>query len=433
MAGQVGRTAVPLEDRLKKRGKAAPLAPFRVLDLSDEKGFLCGRLLADMGADVILTEPPGGHPARSSGPFYQDVPDRERSLLWFAYNTSKRSITLNIEDPDGQSLLKRLAADAHFLVESYPPGYLDSLGLGYSSLRTVNPSLVMASVTPFGQTGPYRGYKATDIVAVATGGLLFLGGDETAPPVRVRPAQAYLHAATQAAVGALIAHYHRQRTGLGQHVDVSMQAAIAAGMGVGGMHQAWDLNRTVTPRAGIPYQRNPPLDYGPRGSELEPCKDGYMVAGRIRVSPPAILEWSSQEGVGTELLDHKWSAPDVAQLPEAERQEVLEAMRQLFMLHTRKELYHGAIQRRIMWHPVNTAQDLLENEQLQARGFFVPVEHPELGGSFLYPGAPFLCTEMECLPRHRAPRIGEHNEEVYCKELGFSAREMAAWKAQGAI
>ena len=168
------------------------LAPYRVLDLSDERGLLCGRILADLGADVLQVEPPHGSSARNIGPFYQDVPDRERSMFWWSYAANKRSITLDPSTNDGRALLLRLVGTADFLVESSLPGYMQSLGLDYDSLQAVNPGLVMVSITPFGQDGPYSQYMASDLTGVALGGLLYITGDHDRPPVQIGYPQFYL-------------------------------------------------------------------------------------------------------------------------------------------------------------------------------------------------------------------------------------------------
>jgi len=149
------------------------LSPYRVLDLTDEKGLLCGKLLGDLGADVIKIERPGGDPARNLGPFYHGEADPEKSLFWFAFNTSKRGITLDIETTDGQEIFKRLVKGSDFVIESFPPGYMDQPGLGYSVLEKVNPRVIMVSITPFGPTGPYKDYKAPDIVAWAMGAQMY--------------------------------------------------------------------------------------------------------------------------------------------------------------------------------------------------------------------------------------------------------------------
>jgi crotonobetainyl-CoA:carnitine CoA-transferase CaiB-like acyl-CoA transferase len=199
----------------------------RVLDLTDEKGFLCGKILADLGADVIKIEPPGGSPSRKIGPFYHDLADPEKSLYWFCYNSNKRGITLNIETRDGKEIFKRLVKDSVVVIESYDPGYLDKIGLGHSNLHKINKGIILTSITPFGQTGPYQGYKGTDIVAMAMSGILYQTGDPDLPPVNISLPQSYLHAGGDAAVASLIAYYFRERTGIGQHVDISLQQSTA--------------------------------------------------------------------------------------------------------------------------------------------------------------------------------------------------------------
>jgi len=166
-----------------EQGQPGPeflLSPYRVLDLTDERGLLCGKILADLGADVIQVEPPGGSSARNLGPFYRDQVHPEKSLFWWAYAANKRGITLDPGTADGKRLLLRLVKDAHFVIESYPPGYLAGLGLSYQELAATNPSLVMVSITPFGQGGPYAHYKAPDLVGMALGGFMYLTGDATA-------------------------------------------------------------------------------------------------------------------------------------------------------------------------------------------------------------------------------------------------------------
>src|SRR5215472_460618 len=202
------------------------LSPYRVLDLTTERGFLCGQILGDLGADVIKIEPPGGSSARRLAPFFEDRADPNRSIYWWAYNRNKRSITLNLETDEGRELLYRLAARSHFLIESDNPGYLAERRLGYPELAAQNSKLIYVSITPFGQDGPKASYADSDLVILAAGGPLLLGGDEDRPPLRVSMPQAYLHACGDAAAGALVAHHERQRSGLGQQVDVSAQQSV---------------------------------------------------------------------------------------------------------------------------------------------------------------------------------------------------------------
>src|SRR5580700_10540846 len=169
-----------------------PLEPYRVLDLSDERGLLCGQLLADLGADVIVVEPPGGSPVRRLAPFYQDRPDPNGSLYWWAYNRNTRAITLDITAAQGRALLLQLIVRVDFLIESAPPGRMDSLGLGYVDLAQTNPGLIYVSISPFGQTGPKADWASSDLIVMAAGGPLALTGDDDRPPLRVSVPQAYL-------------------------------------------------------------------------------------------------------------------------------------------------------------------------------------------------------------------------------------------------
>ena len=184
------------------------LAGCRVLDLADEKGILCGKILGDLGADVIKLEPPGGDPARHNGPFYKDIPHPEKSLFWWYTNLNKRGITLNLETEDGRDLFRRLVRTAHFVIESFEPDYMASLGLSYAELEKINRRVIMTSITPFGQSGPYAHYKATDLVGVAIGGMVRMYGDPGRPPVRISAPQFYFLGGIHGAVGSTMAHYY---------------------------------------------------------------------------------------------------------------------------------------------------------------------------------------------------------------------------------
>ena len=249
----------------------AALTPYRVLDLTEGGLNWCGRVLADLGADVIKVEPPSGSPTRLRGPFYQDRADPEHSLFWYSYCLNKRGVTLDLESAEGRSRFKELAVASNIVLESAEPGYLPSLGVGYEELSKINPAIVMTSITPFGQTGPYAHYKATDIVAWSMGGMQWLAGDEDRPPVRISIPQAELHAGAQAAAASTTALWHSQTTGEGQHVDVSMQTAVI-----------WTLmNATPFPhlhkvnleRAG-PSRKRGLLKI----QAVYPCKDGHISA-----------------------------------------------------------------------------------------------------------------------------------------------------------
>ena len=191
----------------------------RVLDLTDDKGFLCGRILAEMGADVIKVEKPGGDVSRNKGPFYHDEPEPEKSLTWFAYNLNKRGITLDIDARDGQAIFFKLIKKADIVIESFPVGYMQQIGFDYVKLKELNRRIIMTSITPFGQTGPYKDFVASDIVVQAMSGYLYLCGDPAHPPMRISIPQVYLHASGEAATATMIALYHRESSGEGQYID----------------------------------------------------------------------------------------------------------------------------------------------------------------------------------------------------------------------
>lgn len=392
-----------------ERTVEAALSPYRVLDLSDEKGHLCGKILADLGADVIKIEPPNGDPVRRRGPFYGDRADPEKSLRWWAFNTSKRGVTLNLESRHGRDALKKLAATADFLIESFPPGYMSGRGLGYSDMSRVNPSLIYVSVSHFGQTGPYRDYEGSDLVDMAMGGMMYVAGDPDRPPVRISVPQAYLDASLQAASGAMIALWNRRETGWGQHVDVSVQATIPNIL-VAEL-PFWEYGHKLLHRAGPSRAVSKHLV-----RQIHPCKDGHvsvlLIGGPLGRLIRPLAEWMQKEGAKPDLMDIPWEALDLARHTQGDIDSWEAALKRFFMEHTRAELYAGAVERHVPLTPGNTIPDLLRYQQLAYRKFWAQVEHPELGERVTYPGEPFKLSRTPWRISRRAPRLGEHNEEV---------------------
>jgi benzylsuccinate CoA-transferase BbsE subunit len=405
------------------------LSPYRVLDLCDEKGVFCAKLMGDMGADVIKIEVPGGDALRKKGPFYKDQVDPEKSLYWFSLNTSKRGITLDITKPEGSDIFRRLVKTADFVIESFPPGYMDSLGLGYTELEKINPGVILVSITPFGQTGPYKNWKGPDMVMWALGAGPFIRTFDSAdrPPFRVsHHPQTYFHGGTEAVVGAMVALHHRARTGEGQHVDVSIQECVS-------WHPLgdYDLNKRVMKRGMVLN----PL----KVTHIWPCKDGYVM-WRYTGGPAAkrhstpLANWINQEGFGDdwfksfdwENFNHFASTQDVVDHME-------ELTKKFFLAKTKAELMEGAIKYRIMLYPISTTADLLASPQLNSRGFWTEVEHPELKDTIRYPGK--WANNSETPPRisRRAPLIGEHNEEIFSGELGLSSESIQTLKKSGVI
>jgi crotonobetainyl-CoA:carnitine CoA-transferase CaiB-like acyl-CoA transferase len=408
------------------------LGPYRVLDLTNEQGLLCGKILGDLGADVIKIERPVGDPARAVGPFYHDDPHPERSLFWFAMNTSKRGVTLNIESEDGQEIFRKLVATTDFVVESFAPGYLDTLGIGFAQLARVNPEVILISITPFGQSGPHRDYQSSDIVAWAMGGEMAPHGDADRPPIRFsHHSQAYLHAGTDGAQGALTALYQRWITGAGQHIDVSIQESVVQCLEH--ITSNWDLRQAVPDRA---EEIRSAASH--RTRQLWPCKDGWVSwshgGGSLLAPSLPLIRWMKDEGFRNNFVDaFDWSRPDFSKISQAEMDQIDEPTARFFMAHTKAELLEGAVSNNIMMYPVSTTADIMSNRQLAARGFWEEVEHPELGTTITYPGA--FVHSSESAPRiwRRAPLIGEHNSEIYTGELGIATEQLVTLTEAGVI
>jgi crotonobetainyl-CoA:carnitine CoA-transferase CaiB-like acyl-CoA transferase len=389
------------------------LRPYRVLDLTSESGELAGRILADLGADVIKIEPPGGDPSRWRPPFYADRADREGSLAWWASNLNKRSVTLDLEIPGGQATFRRLVQTADFVLESFRPGYLAGLGLGYTKLAEINPGIILTSITPFGQNGPYAQWPATDLTLQALGGFLYVNGDADRPPVRISADLAYRHGGGQAAAGALVAHFERQRTGRGQHVDVSIQDYIPwTPLNVTFAAQVQHAN---TMRQAVGFRAH---TTGVKFRFTWPCKDGRvafrpLVTGGGKAQYEALVAWMSAEGFDDPILTAKdWAGADNRDISQAQYDQIAAAIERFLLTRTLDELYQKAVELRFRLAPAATAKDIVESRQIQARGLLVSVAHPELEASFLYPGAfaKFSATPIERF--RRPPLVGEHTDEV---------------------
>jgi len=412
------------------------LDSYRVLDLTDEKGLLCGKILGDLGADVIKIERPGGDSARNIGPFYHNEPHPEKSLFWFAMNTSKRGITLDIETADGQDIFKKLVKNADFVIESFAPGFLDKLGLGYAALEKINPKVIMVSITPYGQTGPWKDWKTSDIVAWAIGGEMNLVGDPDRPPIRMSGhSQVFLQSGADGAMGALAALYHRGNTEVGQHVDVSVLDSAAYSSIY---YNPGPWARRTGPMAGLFGKRGVARQGGHRTINVWPCKDGYVCfshGGNNRLSPSLpIIKWMEREGFTSDFIKNfDWDRPDFATIPQDEMDQIDEPTARFFMSHTKAELLDGCVKYQIMMYPLSTTADMLENPQLAARGFWAKLEHPELGETITYTGAFGSFSEAPIRVTRRAPLIGEHNNEIYGKELGISKEKLAILKQAGVI
>jgi benzylsuccinate CoA-transferase BbsE subunit len=395
----------------------------RILELADASGAYCGKLFADMGADVLKVERPGGDPSRSVPPFWRDPAGESTSFAFLHANTSKRGITLDLERPAGRELFGRLAAGADLVLETFAPGRLEALGLGYAALSRENPRLVLTSITPFGQTGPHRHHRGSDLVANALGGALYVTGEADDPPVVLAGSQAHVVASSFAAASSMIALLHASRTGRGQHVDVSVQETVTAVTHICGVGK-WLDDGIVPKRRGTGLFASVP-------SGAYPCKDGlvYLMVNRP-LHWKALAEWIHQETGNQEVLDPMFEGPS------SRRQEHRELI-DLFVCElterfTVQEVYHEGQRRHIAFTPVSTAAAVARDPQLEARGFFVEVEHAD-GRRLRYPGAPCRPARTPWALRGPAPRPGQHNQEVYVGELGLSADELGALQAHGVV
>jgi crotonobetainyl-CoA:carnitine CoA-transferase CaiB-like acyl-CoA transferase len=404
------------------------LAGLRVLDLSDDKGQFCTKLMADMGAEVIKIEPPSGDPVRRLGPFYHDQQEVEKSLYWLMLNTSKRSLTLDLMQPQGVRLFRQLVARADFVVESFPPGTLPRLGLGYETLTQIRPDLILTSITNYGQSGPHAAYLATDIDALAMSGTLFLCGDPDRPPTRVSAPQTPMYAGVHAYLGSLLAHYHRLENGVGQWVDVSMQECATL-LNYGQL--IWNAYGLIMPRLGDRLQVAP----GAVVRYCFPCQDGYVQA-IPQLTWSTFVPWMDEYGMAGELTSPDWQERLQTLVSDWE-QEHIDYSEQLiaafFARFTKRELYTEGQRRYQLVYPVYNARDSLEDEQLRQRQYFVPVEHANLGATLMYPGAPWKMSRTPWRLRCRAPLLGEHTVEILGGELGLAQEELTRLRQEGVI
>jgi len=391
----------------------------RVLDLTDYRGHLCARLMADMGADVIKVEPPGGDVARRIGPFLDDVPHRDRSLFFWFYNLNKRSLTLDVAGRRGAEILLELARSADVVIESFKPGRLREIGLGWETLNQINPALILLSIAPFGQTGPYRDFEADDTVLAALGGMLYVNGSPGRQPVRPLGLQAYHSSAYYGAIATICALFARDRDGAGQWVDLSMQEATACAV----EHVAGSYfgEGRVEPRRGTLHWS--------RYFRVGKCRDGYIMHCTLG-DWTSLVEWIAADGKAQDLTNPEWN--DVIYRAE-HAEHLFDVLDEWVKDYGRDELLERAQTLRLPYATVRQPEALFEDEQLVARGYFVEVEHPELGRKIRYTGAPYLFNGSRWRVYRRPPLTGEHNREILLDELGMEAEELDALAAEAII
>lgn len=395
----------------------APLDGVRILDLADESGLQCTKLLADLGADVVKVEPPAGDAARRRPPFADDRPGPDRGLFFLHYYANKRSITLDLQTADGRALFRRLAERADVVVETFAPGYLAGLGLGFDDLRRLNNRLVLTSLTPFGQEGPHSGYRASELTSFAMGGLMALSGEPGRAPSVAPGDLAHGMAGAYAAYGTLVAYYHRLLTGQGQRLDVSIHECSA--------HIAGYAIPTYSAR----HEKAARMTRAKRFFELHdvyPCQDGHV---RFFVLPRdhwlGFREWI---GSPPELMDPVFEDQQMRR----ENSDLIDPRVTDFAQgRTKEELFHEGQRRHLAVTPVYRPEEYAQSSQIRARGFFVEVEHPEVG-RYQEVGPLHKLGRTPGRVRRPPPRIGQHNHEIYCQELGLAREELMALRAGGA-
>jgi crotonobetainyl-CoA:carnitine CoA-transferase CaiB-like acyl-CoA transferase len=397
------------------------LSDVKVLDLTWYiTGPYCTKLLADYGADVIKVERPAeGDPTRRMGPFPEDIPHPEKSALFLHLNTNKRGITLNLKSEAGRRIVKEIVREADIVVESFRPGVMSQLGLDYDTLSRINPKLVMTSISSFGQTGPYRDFKAADIVAYALGGPMFSTGIPDREPLKVYNNAVQYQAGVCAAVATMTTLFGSEMRGEGEMVDISIMETQAAG-----------IDRTPTFRIAYQYtgevnERLPTTQGFATGAF--PCKDGYVtiMGGAIWFHKlAAMLEMP-------ELLQH----PVYANLMEQAKPEVAEEFLTILLPwlldRTKREVWEAAQAQKMLSSPIYTTEDMLTDPHYNERGFWVDIDHPQ-AGTHKYPGAPFKMSETPWQIKKPAPLLGQHNEEVL-SDQGYSKEEIVILRQQGVI
>ncbi len=397
------------------------LGGVRVLELCKlVAGPYCTKLLADLGAEVVKVEPPGsGDPARHLPPFYHDEPDPEKSGLFLYLNTNKLGITLDVATATGREILLRLAKDVDVIVEDNEPGWMSRHSIGYDDLKAINPGIIMASIAPFGQTGPYRDYRAHHLNVFHSGGEGYLtpGGIDNMerPPLKVGNLVGEYDSGLNAAIAILGALYRRKRSKQGQYIDISKQESVMS------------LNRLDLPRwanegeiinrskLGVPY-----------GGAL-PCRDGYTVLvtweGEQWDSLVGFMgepEWARDERFGSYASRYR-------------NGELINALLTEWTVnHSKDELYHGGQAAGVPFATAADARDLVESEQLKARGFFVEIDHPKTG-KVKYLSAPYAFSETPWRVERPAPLLGQHNEEIFVDRLGILREELSRMGMAGVI
>ncbi len=402
----------------KDGNKDKALEGIKVIDLTHYvAGPYCTKHLAGLGAEVIKVEKPdSGDGARKLSPFLKDDPHPEKSGLFLYLNTNKKGVTLNLKNATGVRIFKELVRTADVLVENFKPDFLPTLGLDYNVLKENNPKLVMTSISNFGQTGPYRDWKASEITEYAMGGLMYITGEPDREPMKIGTYMAQYIAGQYAFVNTLGALFSAQMTGEGHHIDISIMECNAALLEF--QMPQYGYRGYVSQRVGQASEKGHP--HG-----MLPCKDGWVA---LSIWPPGLYKAVAELTGIPELAEEKFSSSGL----RLENKDEYDAyLLSWLMEHNKEDIVKAwqGIGLPASW--IHDVGELLEAPQLKERSYFVEVDHP-VAGNLIYPGAPF---RMSRTPYEigRAPLLGEHNEEVYCENLDFSKNELVKLRAAGVI
>lgn len=394
----------------------------RILDLADEKASFCSKLLADMGASVIKIERPGGDASRGIAPFLGDSAHSKKSLFFEYYNTNKLGITLNLEHPEGRAIFLRLLKANDIVVETFLPGHLKNLRLGFEVLNRINPKIVLASVTGFGQDGPRNQFKSCDLVASAFSGQMYVSGSPSSPPLKAFGEQSYYAGSLFAAIAILLALRKRAITGRGEHIDISLQEAVTSTLEHVIIRYFYE--RIIPERQGSLHWD--------RSFCILPCRDGHLLMTPFQ-QWGTLVEWIQSEGMSEDLGDERY-CEEGFRLSHFDH--IVDVLGKWTRTHTTDELFQLGQAMRFPWAPVLLPKEVLDSPQMRARDFFVEVDHPEMESgpkNLKFPSAPYRLSSGPLHQRRRAPLIGEHNVQIYQGELGLSEKEIERLSSIGVI
>ena len=399
-----------------------PLDGIKVLDLSlGLSGGYCTKMLRDLGAEVIKVEPRGtGDDTRNLGPFQNDEPNIETSAPFLYLNQGKKSVAMDITHTDGRHIVERLVAESDVVVESFKPGYLSGVGLDYETLVKVNPTLIMASISYFGQEGPYSQYEGSEIVAYAFSGYMYITGDPDREPLKAGGYQSEYHGGISAGMAILAALNYRDLTGEGQYIDVSTVEAIASTFEGVSYYSMLEREDVLPRRQGTRLIHT--SHRAPYPSTLLPCKDGWV---HVHYSP------SFPDGLATLTGNGRLAEDEVMTAMSGHADEIDEAVIDWMKGLTREKVFELSQELRIPFTKVQSIPEVMSDAQNEARGFFREADHP-VAGSLKYPGTPLAPWAEGELPES-APLLGEHSNEMLRDSLGLSNSEIERLRDEGVI